>query len=53
MLGNGDGTYQPAVVYNSGGYFTQTVAAGDFNGDGKLDLALANQCNDAIAPTAP
>ncbi len=47
LLGNGDGTYQPAVTYNSGGYFTQTVAAGDFNADGKLDLALANQCNDA------
>ncbi len=46
LLGNGDGTYQPAVSYNSGGYFTQTVAAGDFNADGKLDLALANQCND-------
>ena len=47
LLGNGDGTYQPAVSYSSGGYFTQTVTAADFNGDGKLDLALANQCNDS------
>jgi hypothetical protein len=47
LLGNGDGTYQPAVAYSSAGYFTQTVAAADLNGDGKLDLALANQCNDS------
>ena len=47
LLGNGDGTYQPAVSYNSGGYFTQTLVAADLNGDGKLDLALANPCNDS------
>ena len=46
LLGNGDGTYQPPVSYNSGGYFTQSVTVGDFNGDGKPDLALANQCSD-------
>ena len=46
LLGNGDGTYQAPVSYNAGGYFTQAVTAGDFNGDGKGDLALANQCSD-------
>ena len=46
LLGKGDGTYQPAVVYDAAGYFTQSITAGDFNGDGKLDLALANQCSD-------
>jgi len=40
-LGRGDGTFQTAVNYNSGRY-PQFVAIGDFNGDGKSDLAVAN-----------
>ena len=39
LLGNGDGTFQPAVQYATGGT-AQALAAGDFNGDGKLDLAV-------------
>jgi uncharacterized repeat protein (TIGR01451 family) len=39
LLGNGDGTFQPAVNFSTGNSPT-TVAMGDFNGDGKLDLAL-------------
>jgi hypothetical protein len=42
MLGNGDGTYQRARVFNSGGYNAVAVAAADVNGDGKLDILLAN-----------
>jgi hypothetical protein len=42
LLGKGDGTFQPAVYYVAGGY-PVSVAVGDFNGDGKLDLAVANQ----------
>ncbi len=42
LLGNGDGTFQPAVVYDSGGQYAQGVAVADVNGDGKLDLIVAN-----------
>jgi Bacterial Ig-like domain (group 3)/FG-GAP-like repeat len=46
LLGNGDGTFQTARVYASGGFTTNSVVVGDFNGDGNLDLALASQCED-------
>jgi hypothetical protein len=41
LLGNGDGTFQPVVQYPAGAG-PQWVALGDFNGDGKPDLAVAN-----------
>jgi len=41
LLGNGDGTFQSAVNY-AGGINATSVAVGDFNGDNKLDLAVAN-----------
>ena len=42
LLGNGDGTFQPAE-YFSAGVNPQSVAVGDFNHDGKLDLVTANE----------
>ena len=42
LLGNGNGTFQAAVNYSSGGYEAQSVAVADVNGDGKLDLVAAN-----------
>jgi hypothetical protein len=41
LLGNGDGTFQAAVNY-SAGTNPSSIAVGDFNGDGKQDLAVAN-----------
>ncbi len=42
LLGNGDGTFEPAVNYPVGSQPAGVVAA-DFNGDGKVDLAVTNQ----------
>ena len=46
LLGNGDGTFQAAVSYGSGGYDAYSVAAADVNGDGWPDLLVANDCTD-------
>ncbi len=44
LLGNGDGTFQPAVTYSTGAYGANSVAVADMNGDGILDLVVANWC---------
>lgn len=41
LLGNGDGTFQNAASYLAGAG-PNSVAVGDFNGDGQIDLAVAN-----------
>ena len=51
LLGNGDGTFQTAVTYSSGGYQTASVAVADVNGDGKPDLLVANSCVDSTCAT--
>ena len=47
LLGNGNGTFQTAVTYDSGGYTATSVAIADVNGDGKPDLIVANSCADS------
>jgi hypothetical protein len=43
VLGNGDGTFQTPVTYtvNSSEVLSGQIITADFNGDGKLDLALS------------
>jgi hypothetical protein len=42
LLGNGDGTFQTAQTYSSGGFVANSITLQDFNGDGKIDLVVAN-----------
>ena len=48
LLGNGDGTFQPHVDYSVGNY-PVGVVAGDFNDDGKIDLAIANDNDNTVS----
>lgn len=48
-LGNGDGTFQSPATFetNSG---PRTLAVGDFNADGRLDVASGHQSSNADSP---
>jgi hypothetical protein len=45
LLGGGDGTFQPRQTSTLGSFLTSLVA-GDFNSDGRLDVAVTNEDKD-------
>jgi hypothetical protein len=52
LLGNGNGTFQPKVSYptTNGGFIGPTaMTTGDFNGDGKIDLAITDQGDNSVS----
>jgi hypothetical protein len=46
LLGRGDGTFGPPASYETN-FFPDGLVAGDFNGDGKLDLAIVSPSSDS------
>jgi hypothetical protein len=48
LLGNGDGTFLP-VRNLATGSGSQSVAVGDFNGDGRPDFAVSNDSQDILS----
>ncbi|HYL72709.1 MAG TPA: FG-GAP-like repeat-containing protein [Bryobacteraceae bacterium] len=48
LLGNGDGTFRPAVNYKAGAN-PNHLATGDFNGDGVIDIVTANFSDSTVS----
>jgi len=42
LTGNGNGTFNTAMPYPTGGFFPDSIAIADVNADGKVDLVVAN-----------
>jgi FG-GAP-like repeat/Abnormal spindle-like microcephaly-assoc'd, ASPM-SPD-2-Hydin len=49
LLGNGNGTFQPAVYYNSLLVSAWSVAVADFNHDGNIDIAVADSLGQNVS----
>jgi hypothetical protein len=50
LLGNGDGSFQPPDQFDPAHQVGGTQAAvGDFNGDGRLDVAAAGEASDSMS----
>lgn len=50
LLGFGDGTFRDPIIYLTGaGSYPTSITANDFNLDGKLDIAVANNHQNSIS----
>lgn len=51
LLGNGNGTFQPSAFYTVGSSINipSSIASGDFNHDGDLDIAVANSADNTVS----
>jgi hypothetical protein len=49
LLGNGDGTFTPVSSSTVTGNCPRALSVGDINGDGKLDLAVANSNDNTVS----
>jgi FG-GAP-like repeat len=52
LLGNGDGSFQSAVTYASGGYGAASVTVADVDGNGEPDIVIANICADTLCTSS-
>ena len=50
FLGQGNGTFTPVATEPAVGYSPTTIVTGDLNGDGILDLAVANLTSNSSQP---
>jgi len=48
LLGNGDGSFQPAKGLSTGTSTISGLAVGDFNGDRQPDIVVANSSSDTV-----
>jgi hypothetical protein len=49
--GLGTGRFQPPTALPSGGFYAESLVVADFNNDGKLDIAVVNNCTDSACST--